>query len=59
MFENKTTNLSVHISDYHQNLPLKSQIRTFEICELLKPKALIIHYFYFLTKKSRINDNRI
>ena len=50
MFENETTNFSVYISDYHQNLPLKSSNKDSEIYELLKPKLLLFYYFYFLTK---------
>ena len=38
MFENETTNISVHISDYYPNLSLKNSKNDTEIYKLLKPK---------------------
>ena len=38
MFENVTSNISVHISDYYPNLPLKNSKNDTGIYELLKPE---------------------
>ena len=38
MFENETTNISVHLSDYYPNLELKNSKNDTEIYKLLKPE---------------------
>lgn len=38
MFENETTNISVHLSDYYPNLELKNSKNDTEIYNLLKPE---------------------
>jgi hypothetical protein len=47
MFENETTNISVHISDYYPNLSLKNSKKDTEIYELFKPELFnnLLHLF--------------
>jgi heptosyltransferase-2 len=47
MFENETTNISVHVSDYYPNLSLHKSKNDSEIYELLKPKLFnnLLHLF--------------
>lgn len=47
MFENKTTNISVHISDYYPNLKLEKSKNDVNIYKLLKPELFnnLLHLF--------------
>ena len=52
MFENETTNISVHISDYYPNLSLKNSKNDTEIYKLLKPKLFNNLLLLFLDKNN-------
>ena len=52
MFENETTNISVHISDYYPNLLLKNSKNDTEIYKLLKPKLFDNLLLLFLDKNN-------
>ena len=52
MFENETTNISVHLSDYYPNLPLKSSKNNNEIYELLRPELFHNSLLLFLNKNN-------
>jgi heptosyltransferase-2 len=52
MFENETTNISVHISDFYPNLPVKKSKNDNEIYELLKPELFINILHLFLIKNN-------
>jgi len=53
MFENETTTISVHVSDYYPNLPLKSSKKNSKIYELLKPELFNNSLLLFL------NNNKL
>jgi heptosyltransferase-2 len=48
MFENETTTISVHLSDYFSDLPLKNSKKDPKIFELLKPKLFQKSLLLFL-----------
>ena len=52
MFENETTNISVHISDYYPNLSLKNSKNDTEIYKLLKPELFSNLLLIFLDKNN-------
>lgn len=52
MFENETTNISVHISDYYPNLRLENSKKDTEIYELLKPELFNNLLLLFLNKNN-------
>jgi heptosyltransferase-2 len=52
MFENGTTNISVHISDYYPNLQLKNSKKDTDIYELLKPELFNNLLLLFLNKNN-------
>jgi heptosyltransferase-2 len=52
MFENETTNVSVHLSDYYPNLPLKNSKNDLKIFELLKPELFNNSLLLFLKKNN-------
>lgn len=52
MFENKTTNISVHISDYYLNLELKNSKNDTEIYKLLKPELFNNSLLLFLNNNN-------
>ena len=52
MFENETTNISVHISDYYPKLSLKNSKNDTEIYKLLKPKLFNNLLLLFLDKNN-------
>ena len=52
MFENETTNISVHISDYYPNLELKNSKNDTEIYKLLKPELFNNLLLLFLNKNN-------
>ena len=56
MFENETTNISVHISDYYPNLSLKNSKNDTEIYKLLKPKLFNNLLLLFLDKRANLID---
>ena len=52
MFENETTNISVHISDYYPNLELKNSKNDSEIYKLLKPELFNNSLLLFLNNNN-------
>ena len=52
MFENETTNISVHIADFYPNLSLKNSKNDTEIYELLKPELFNNSLHLFLNKNN-------
>lgn len=52
MFENETTNISVHISDYYLNLELKNSKNDTEIYKLLKPELFNNSLLLFLNNNN-------
>lgn len=52
MFENETTNVSVHLSDYYPDLPLKNSKNDPKIYELLKPELFNNLLILFLKKNN-------
>ncbi len=52
MFENETTNVSVHLSDYYPDLPLKNSKNDSKIYELLKPELFNNLLLLFLKKNN-------
>jgi heptosyltransferase-2 len=52
MFENETSNISVHISDYYPNLELKNSKNDTEIYKLLKPELFNNLLLLFLNKNN-------
>jgi heptosyltransferase-2 len=52
MFENETSNISVHISDYKPNLKLKKSKNHTEIYKLLKPELFNNLLLLFLNKNN-------
>jgi len=52
MFENETTNISVHLSDYYPNLLLKNSKNDNKIYELLKPELFNNSLLLFLNKNN-------
>jgi heptosyltransferase-2 len=52
MFENETTNISVHISDYYPNLELKNSKNDTEIYKLLKPELFNNSLLLFLNNNN-------
>jgi heptosyltransferase-2 len=52
MFENETTNVSVHLSDYYPDLPLKNSKNDPKTYELLKPELFNNLLLLFLKKNN-------
>ena len=52
MFENETTNISVHLSDYYPNLELKNSKNDSEIYKLLKPELFNNSLLLFLNNNN-------